>query len=242
MLLDSQAHDPAEIRVFVVAGKKTAATFAPLFRELGIISRESTDPQHVGDELDRTKYEALVLDFDMSSDTPAILDRARANPANRNAVVFAIVNGKAHRQEAIARGANFVFEQPFVIEEVRRVVRTARDLMVCERRRYFRCTAELPLILMEKRSGARLKCMSMNISKSGIAVVTPTPLQVAGQVELSFSLNSDQPSIHAIGTVVWDDKHGKSGISFRCATPKMQADLNAWLDSQFLKLSACDES
>ena len=103
MLLDSQALDPAEIRAFVVADKKTAATFAPLLRELGIVSRESTDPQHVVDELDRTKYEALVLDFDMSSDTPAILDRARANPANRNAVVFAIVNGKAHRQEAIAR-------------------------------------------------------------------------------------------------------------------------------------------
>lgn len=144
MLLDSPVHGAVKIRAFVVADKETAAALAPLFRELGIISQESTDPQQIRDELDRTKYEALVLDLDMSSERLTILERARANPANRNAVVFAIVNGKTHRQEAIARGANFVFEQPLVIEEVRRMVRTARDLMVSERRRYFRCTAEPP--------------------------------------------------------------------------------------------------
>ena len=81
----------------------------------------------------------------------------------------------------------------------------------------------------------------MNVSKSGMAVMTPMKLQVASQVELRFSLNADYTSIDAHGTVVWDDKHGKSGISFRCATPKMEADLNSWLDAQFLKLPESDE-
>jgi CheY-like chemotaxis protein len=241
MLLDSQGRDAAAIRAFVVADKNIAATFEPLFRELGIVSQESTDPLHVADELDRTKYEALVLDYEMNSDAAAIIDRARANPSNRNAVVFAIVNGKAHRQEAFLRGANFVFERPLVIEEVLSTVRTARDLMVHERRAYFRCSVELSVLLVEKSSGKHLNCMTMNISKSGMAVKTPMPLQVAGEVELRFSLTSEHASVHAIGTVVWDDKHGMSGISFRCETTKMQADLNSWLEAQFVEISTPHE-
>jgi len=74
----------------------------------------------------------------------------------------------------------------------------------------------------------------MNISRSGMAVVTPLPLSLGAEIEIKLFLSSDP--IRATGTVVWDDKHGKSGISFRCITPKMQAHLDAWLNAQFFKV------
>jgi hypothetical protein len=37
----------------------------------------------------------------------------------------------------------------------------------------------------------------------------------------------------ARGTVVWDDKHGKTGLSLECVNPRMQTDLDAWLDGNF---------
>lgn len=229
-------NEAVEIRAFVAAGQETARAFIPLFTESGIVSQESTDPEHVAEELGRTKFEALVLDFDLGVRASALLDCARANPANRNAVIFAIVNDKSDTQEAIAHGANFVFERPLVIEDIRNIVHTARDLMVRERRRYFRCAAELPILLSEKRSGLSFQCTTMNVSRSGMAVKTPSPLAVAGEVDLTFSVGHNAYTVRASGTVVWDDKHGKSGISFRCRTAEMQTHLNAWLDAQFLKL------
>lgn len=230
-------NEAAEIRAFVVADPKLASILMPLFQEMGIACQGGSDPEVVAKELDRTKYEALVLDFDSNSRASAIVEHARANPANKNAVVFAIVGGMARRQEAISCGANFVFEQPLVIEDIRNVLRTARDLMVRERRRYFRCTAELPVLLIEKSSGASLQCILMNISRSGMAIVTPSPLKAGMDVELQWFLYGSQSAIKATGTVVWDDRHGKSGISFRCLNSKMQRDLDSWLDMQFVKLS-----
>src|SRR5579864_4439158 len=228
----------AEIRAFVVADRETAGTFVALFRELGITPQVNTDDAAVADELDRTKFEALVLDFDTIQDPPGILGRARANPANKNAVIFAVVSGAEHRQQAIALGANFVFERPLVLEGIRDVVQAARDLMVHERRRYFRCSAELTVWLADKTSGADVECSTMNISRSGMAVVTPLPLSLGAEIEIKLFLSSDP--IRATGTVVWDDKHGKSGISFRCLTPKMQSDLDSWLDAQFFKVSSAN--
>ena len=46
--------------------------------------------------------------------------------------------------------------------------------------------------------------------------------------------------VRAIGTVVWDDKHGKTGISLTCANPQYQIDLDSWLDDQF-KLRCMEE-
>jgi hypothetical protein len=39
--------------------------------------------------------------------------------------------------------------------------------------------------------------------------------------------------IRATGFVVWDDKHGKSGINFQCVAPEMRQKLDSWLNSQF---------
>jgi DNA-binding response OmpR family regulator len=231
-------NDAVEIRALIAADQQTARTFTPLFRESGITSQETADTMHIVEELDRTKFEAIVLDFAVNSGALGLLERVRSNPANRNTVIFAIVNGSASRQEAIARGANFVFEQPLDAEDIRNVVRAARDLMVRERRRYFRCTAEIPVLLMEKLSGASFQCTSMNISRSGMAVVTPAPLGTGVEIELQWFLAGKRNAIRASGTVVWDDKHGKSGISFRCLNAKMQRDLDSWLDKQFLTLSS----
>jgi CheY-like chemotaxis protein len=226
----------AEIHAFVVADLETAGTFVAVFRELEITPQVNTGTAAVVDELDRTKFEALVLDFDKIQDSPGILERARANPANKSAVVFAVASDAEHRQQAITLGANFVFERPFALEEIRDVFHAARDLMVRERRRYFRCSAELPVWLVDKISGTDLECSTMNISRSGMAVVTPLPLSLGAEIEIKLFLSSDP--IRATGTVVWDDKHGKSGISFRCITPKMQSHLDAWLNAQFFKVSS----
>jgi DNA-binding response OmpR family regulator len=227
----------AEIRALLVTRDRgTIETFTDLFRELGVDMQPAIAVEGIPEELGRTKYEALILDYDEGSGAPAILDYARKIPSNRTAVVFAVSSDAAYRQQALAQGANFVFERPFILAEIRNVLRAAYDLMIRERRRYFRCAAELPILLVKKTSGTDLRCTTINVSSSGMALATPSSLTLGEEVEIVLLLQGAGLTIRASGAVVWDDKHGKSGISFRCRTPQMQAELDSWLGAHFFEL------
>ena len=43
----------------------------------------------------------------------------------------------------------------------------------------------------------------------------------------------DAFTVRATGIVIWDDRHGKSGLSFQCGHVAMREKLDSWLDSQF---------
>ena len=100
-------------------------------------------------------------------------------------------------------------------------------------RRYFRCAVSLPVSL-RTNAGDRLKCMSINISSNGLALNTPTPLELGAEINLVVELTTET-SIAGKGVVIWDDKHGKAGIHFRCNSPEIQSQLNAWLERQSAK-------
>jgi hypothetical protein len=226
-----------EIRALLVTDSQwTIDIFTTLFRELGVEAQPAIKTQGIPEELGRMKFEALLLDFDAGSGAQAILDHARHSPSNKNAVVFAVASDAIHREWLLAHNANFIFEPPLDTREVRRVLYGAYDLMTRERRRYFRCAAELPLLLIEKGSGVELRCTTINISSSGVAVAIPAPLNPGDEVEIVLLLQGAGLTVRASGTVIWDDKHGKAGISFCCLVPKMQTELDSWLDVHFSEL------
>ena len=108
--------------------------------------------------------------------------------------------------------------------------------MVRESRRYFRCTAELPALLSQANAGTDLRCTTINISSAGVALRTPSPLQLGKLVQIALFLPGAGQAVSASGTVVWDDKHGKTGINFQCSKPRDQSELDAWLNTRFYEL------
>jgi hypothetical protein len=105
--------------------------------------------------------------------------------------------------------------------------------MTRERRKYFRCGAEFPVLL--NRGGAELQTTAINVSSDGIALNTPTPLKPGERVRLTLFLpgHSHNPQGKGTGTVVWDDKHGKTGFCLEYRGPLDQQELDTWLDSRF---------
>ena len=103
--------------------------------------------------------------------------------------------------------------------------------MARESRRYFKCTAELPALLRRANAGADLKCATINISSNGMALRTPSPLCPGEVVQITLP-GGEQP-IAATGTVVWDDRHGKTGTNFQCIVQRDQFALDAWLHAGF---------
>jgi len=223
----------ADIRTLLVTPDLWLVTnFTNISRELGLDAQRSAKPVGIPEELGRTKYEAVLVDFDNVPDTSSILARVRASPANQNAVIFAVASGTS-REHALEQGANFVFERPLEPKEIRRVLYAAYDLMARERRRYFRCSAELPVLLTLASAGTDVRCTTINISSNGMALTTPSPIKPGEEVRIILFLQAAGPVVRATGTVVWDDKHGKTGLRFQCSIQRDQSELEGWLDSNF---------
>jgi c-di-GMP-binding flagellar brake protein YcgR len=234
----SEMQNAAEIRTLLVTPDAwLVKNFTDISRELGIDAQKSAKPVGIPEELGRTKYEAVLVDFDNVTDTSSILARVRASPANRNAVIFAVASGTS-REQALEQGANFVFARPLEPKEIRRILYAAYDLMARERRRYFRCTAELPVLLTQASAGTDVRCETINISSTGMALTTPSPMNPGEEVRIILFLQATGPVVRATGTVVWDDKHGKTGLRFQCSIQRDQTELEGWLDSNFDKLLA----
>ena len=73
--------------------------------------------------------------------------------------------------------------------------------------------------------------MSINVSSNGLALNTPAPQELGAEVNVLLELPTGD-TIAGKGIVIWDDKHGKAGIHFKCNSPEMQSQLDSWLSRQ----------
>ena len=63
---------------------------------------------------------------------------------------------------------------------------------------------------------------------------TPVTSKMNGEsIKLNFLVPGAKLTLNADGSVVWDDKHGKAGINFQCASVEDQNRFAAWLDHEF---------
>lgn len=206
--------------------------FASASKELGIEAQSTENSHQLSEHLNRAKYEGVVLDFDTVADPRPAFASVRESRSNKNAIVFAVASNPKQMDDALQHRAHFLLRRPIEADAIKGTLRSAYDLMLGERRRHFRCTAQLPVRLAIIGTGAHLECSTMNVSSNGMAVTTSVPLKPAETVDITILLPNGF-SVHALGIVIWDDKHGKSGLHFQCSTPEMRHNLDSWLDSRF---------
>jgi DNA-binding response OmpR family regulator len=206
------------------------SAFTDESREIGIEAQSVGDSDAFSQQLSNRKYQGLVLDFDTVPAAIPILRRVRESPPNKGAVVYAVATGTDRRDRAVQDGAHFLLQRPIDSTEIKRTLHIAYDLMRGERRRYFRCAAELPVELIFI-TGKSLQCFTTNVSSNGMAVKTPVPLSLAETMDIALLLPQGG-TVLATGIVIWDDKHGKCGLKVQCSGPEMRKKLDSWLDSQ----------
>jgi len=235
-LLGENVNNAAEVRALLITPDKALESiFNDLARELGILTDVCGAEEVIPAEIGREKFEALMIDFDRVREAGAAMAALRANPSNQNAVIFAVATQHDQNQLALYHGANFVLARPLETKELRRTLYAAYDAMTHERRRYFRCTAELPVFLT-RADGTDLVARTGNVSASGMSIQSGVAFNLGEKVGIALDLQNGGPHVLARGVVVWDDKHGKSGISFHCVRPELQSTLDGWLDAEFKKM------
>jgi DNA-binding response OmpR family regulator len=215
--------------------------FTDISRELGIQGQSTGDFDGFLQQFSSAKYEGLVLDVDTVPASVSAFGSVRESRPNKNTVIFAVATGAKHLDQALQGGAHFLLQRPIQNVEIRRTLHAAYDLMHGERRRYFRCAAELPVELTFLTSETNLQCWTMNVSSDGIAVRTPVPLKLAETPDIALLL-PDGFTLRATGIVIWDDKHGKCGLKMQCSGPEMRKKLDSWLDSQFAAVHYCRDT
>ena len=176
--------------------------------------------------LQHAKFEGVMLDCDSVSGASDILASLLASRSNRNAVVVTIATGAV--AEEFKKYSHFMLRRPLKPAFVRKTFGVVHSLMRREFRRYFRCSVEIP-ITIQRKSGERLNCTTINLSRAGVAMTCPCPLATGEEVSFDFVLPG-RAAVSGSGEVIWDDKHGKSGLRLCCRTPQMRLELESWLD------------
>ena len=202
--------------------------FSHLLHEQGIDAKCSLESEALL-RLSTEKFEAIVLDFDQIADCPDLLKKLPR--PNENVLLIAVASGD-QKEAAVGAGVTFVVQRPLIPTEVREVLRAAYGRMLRDGQRYFRLAVALP-VSIRKRSGEVLQCTSLNLSQTGMAVTSPSNFIAGESVYIVFAIPNTDVFVSAEGKVIWDDKHGKTGVSFECTTPSAQPRYYEWLHDHF---------
>lgn len=162
--------------------------FAEIAREVGIEVDVRAGNGGIPNELTTGKYEGVLLDFDVIPEAMSVLSALRRSPSNEKAVVFAVVKDASQRHAVLEHGASVLLERPLDAKQLRRALYAAYDQMVRERRRYFRCAVQIPVLLTRSGSQAGFRCTSINLSASGVALNTPSVFTPGEQLQLVILL------------------------------------------------------
>jgi len=219
--------------VLVTRDSEMIDVFSDRFRSLGVETESVDDLTSAANRWLRSRVEGIVLDFDDLGGQLPIFAELRNKRSNQDAVVIGVATGRANQEVASKSGAQFLVARPFVVEEVQQTLEAAHRLMVSGRRAHFRVTTALRVYLRTD-SGITIECTTINVSRSGMAILSPHVFNVGESLSLSFLVPGYSVALKARATVVWDDKHGKAGLRFEFVNEHVGEHLHEWLDDQCL--------
>jgi len=215
--------------LLVSADPMTIQQFGHALEELSIapdVCREV--PAAVG-LLNRRKFDAVIVDFQLGEQAGLMLDEVRLSPSNHKAVTFAINDGDA-KGTAFRKTSEFVFERPLSAKSIRSTLRPAYGLILRERRRYFRCPLSIPAVIL-RRSKPEVRCSSVNISEGGIALNTFVSLSTEEKVNVQFILPGHEVPFLAESMICWL-KTGQIGLRFVSLSQEHKSELQGWLSGK----------
>jgi DNA-binding response OmpR family regulator len=199
------------------------------FREKRI-STQQCSAEIAVEQLSSDKFAAVVLDFDQFPGCDHVLQNLPG--ANKRVVVIAVASGTAAKTIASRLGASFMLERPLDPGRLRELVTSAYGRMLRDSQVYFRLAVQLQ-VSVRRSDGNLLHCTTLNVSQTGMAVKTPAVFTIGETIQLAFAIPNTDIFVSAEGKVIWDDKHGKAGISFECASSSADEAFHDWLHDHF---------
>jgi CheY-like chemotaxis protein len=214
--------------LLVCRDAEVVRVLCPTLEKLSI-EVEVSPAAHSGTELlSSAKFDAVIIDCDDLQGGAEVLRSLRQSASNKTSVSFAILNGKTSTQQAFEMGANFVLQKPVTTGGTLRCLNTAMSFMVREKRRYFRCPAELPVKLIFGPS-EELKAIATNLSEGGMAIHFEGTLPRKLIAKVQFSLPRTKIAMEPKGEIAWNNSLGRAGIKFLDLPESSRSQLEKWI-------------
>ncbi len=199
----------------------------PTLEKMSIDVEVSAAARSGSEILSSAKFDAVIVDCDDLEGGVDLLRRLRQTASNKTSVSFAILNGKTTTQQAFEMGANFVLQKPVTPAGTLRCFHTALSFMIREKRRYFRCPVQMPVVLVSHQ-GDELKVMGTNLSEGGLAIHYDGTL-AKNYTKIRFTLPNSKALLEPKGEIAWADNLGRAGIKFVDLPESSRAQLERWI-------------
>jgi ActR/RegA family two-component response regulator len=178
--------------------------------------------------LSRRKVDGVFVDMAVGGSLE-LIEAIRAGTSNRKGVIFGCILTTKESTATLNAGANFLLRKPLSVDSVSLHLTIAKDLLMRERRRYFRHAVNFPVVLRDAdgEQHARLT----NLSEEGIALRIGKPLKHLSVVDFTFELSF---GVHVTGKgqVAWTNIEGMAGILVQTFHGKGREFVEAWLRTQ----------
>src|SRR5712692_6904741 len=143
-----ESRESAPVRILLAS--RNVATIEFLCQQTHCLSMYMETACDLGSamrKLCQSKFEGLIVDFELGDDGLRLLGRLSGLTSNRRAVSFAIVTDERQAASAFQAPATFVLQRPFDTPVVVRTLRAARPMMFRERRRDYRYPIEVRMLI-----------------------------------------------------------------------------------------------
>ena len=180
------------------------------------------------DYLERKKIDGVFVDMQVSG-TLELIEAIRKGSSNGKVAIFACVHNARETTATLNAGANFVLRAPLSADGVALHITIAKEIMLRERRRYFRHAVSIPVTLKDEEGEQRGRII--NLSEGGMAVRAMRGLKQWEVIEfaLELALGVD---ISGKGQVAWTSSEGMAGILFQTLHGMGRGYLGAWLSGR----------
>jgi CheY-like chemotaxis protein len=194
----------------------------------GIAVERSSDPATAIERLQRQKFDALIVDFADPAGAHAVIEESRRLNAGHPPITVALVADLADVRNVLSAGSHFVLYKPLSEDKARSGLRAVSALLNRERRRAFRVPVQAPVEL-SLPDGRSIEGILLDLSETGMDVLTAEPQAPAALVEFRFQLPDGSLQIEAHGQVAWANPNGQTGVHFLDLTESTKIELRAWL-------------
>jgi response regulator RpfG family c-di-GMP phosphodiesterase len=179
--------------------------------------------------LSRRKIDGVFVDMQLPG-AQAMIESTRKGSSNAKAAVFACVADAKESTSTLNAGANFLLRRPLTPEAVVLHITIAKDIMLREKRRFFRHPVDLAITL-KTGGNAEQHVKLVNLSEGGMAVRTGKALQPGASVEFAFELAVGE-ELRGKGLVAWTSSEGMAGILVQTLHGLGRGYLDRWLRSR----------
>ncbi len=175
--------------------------------------------------LERRRIDGLFVDMQVSG-ALELIEAVRKGTSNAKAAIFACVQSAGETTATLNAGANFVLHAPLNVDSVALHITIAKEIMLKEKRRYFRHAVNLAVTLKDGEGEQRGRIV--NVSEGGMAVRAARGLKQRTVMEFALELSLGV-EISGKGQVAWTNSEGMAGILFQTLHGMGRGYLGAWL-------------